>query len=45
MPVSPRAYTFRKCLGGEVFDMHCLQETVAHVPHITATEAKATYIH
>jgi hypothetical protein len=30
---------FRKCACGDLFDMHCLEENVMHVPHITATEA------
>jgi hypothetical protein len=27
---------FMKCPCGEVFDMHCLEENLVHVPHITA---------
>jgi hypothetical protein len=29
---------FRKRPRGNVFDMHALEETLAHVPHISAAE-------
>jgi hypothetical protein len=29
---------FKKCPCGEVFDMHCLDENLVHVPHITGAE-------
>src|SRR5260221_7218142 len=32
---------FRKWPCGDVFDMHCLEDNLVNVPHITAAEARA----
>jgi hypothetical protein len=31
------AHRFRRCLCGEIFDMHLPEGVLAHVPHITET--------
>ena len=36
---------FMKCPCGYVFDMHCLEENLVHVPHITVAEARPRPVH
>ena len=36
--------TFMRCPCGEIFNSHRLEENLIHVPHISAIEARRSYI-